>query len=83
MIYLKHFAKEIGALEEIITNNAHEDKSQEEKKCINSIGTMLTSLEEVTRWANRVELYFELLKETVRKDMKEVDSLLEFWDYFI
>jgi hypothetical protein len=40
-------------------------------------------LEEGTPWANKVELYIGLIKEAVRKDMKEPDCPLAFWDYCI
>ena len=41
----------------------------------------LKFLERATQWANLAELYIGLLKEAVRKDMKESDSPLKFWDY--
>jgi hypothetical protein len=40
-------------------------------------------LEEGIPWANKAELYIGLLKEAVRKDMKDQDSLMVFWDYCI
>jgi hypothetical protein len=40
-------------------------------------------LEEGTPWANMAELYIGLLKEAVRKDMKEQDSSMVLWDYCI
>ena len=39
-------------------------------------------LEEGTPWANRAELYIGLIKEAVRKDLKESDCPIVFWDYF-
>ena len=38
-------------------------------------------LERRTQWANLAELYIGLLKEDVRKDMKDSDSPLKFWDF--
>ena len=38
-------------------------------------------LEEGTPWSNRAELYIGLIKEATRKDMREADSPLVFWDY--
>ena len=42
----------------------------------------LKFLERATQWANLAELYIGLLKEAVRKDMKDSDSPLKFWDYY-
>jgi len=53
------------------------------RKFCNDIGTTLRVLEEGTPWANKAELYIGLLKEAVRKDMKEAGSPLAFWDYCI
>ena len=41
----------------------------------------LRALEEGTPWAHKAELYIKLMKEAVRKDMRESHSLLPFWDY--
>ena len=38
-------------------------------------------LEEGTPWANKAELYIGLIKEAVRKDMKDSNCPLAFWDY--
>ena len=45
------------------------------------MGTTLRVLEEGTPWANKAELYIGLMKEAVRKDMKESNCPLPFWDY--
>ena len=45
------------------------------------IGTTLRALEEGTPWVNKAELYIGLIKEAVRKDMRQSDSPLVFWDY--
>ena len=42
---------------------------------------MLRALEEGTPWSNKAELYIKLMKEAVRKDMKEANCPLRFWDY--
>ena len=47
------------------------------------MGTSILLLETGTPWANRAELYIGLMKEAVRKDMKECDCLMRLWDYFI
>jgi hypothetical protein len=40
-------------------------------------------LEEGTPWSNKAELYIGLIKEAVRKDMKDSDCPLAFWDYCV
>ena len=47
------------------------------------MGTTLRVLEEGTPWANKAELYIGLIKEAVRKDMKEAGSTLPLWDYCV
>ena len=78
---IKHFAKEIGVPTSIIVDMAGEQMSQEVRKFCNDIGTTLRALEEGTPWSNKAELYIGLLKEAVRKDMHESDSLMSLWDY--
>ena len=55
--------------------------SSEVKKFCNDIGTTLRALEEGTPWSNIAELVIGLIKEAVRKDMRESNSPLCFWDY--
>ena len=40
------------------------------------------TLEKNTLWSNKVELYIGIIKEAVRKDTKDYNSPLAFWDYF-
>jgi hypothetical protein len=81
---VKQFAKEIGAPEAIICDMAGEQTSQPLlRKLCNEIGTTLRVLEEGTLWANKAELYIGLIKEAVRKDMKDSNCPLAFWDYCV
>jgi hypothetical protein len=45
---------------------------------LGEIGTTLRVLEEGTPWANKAELYIGLIKEAVRKDMKDSNCPLAF-----
>ena len=54
--------------------------SQEVQKFCNGIGTTLWALEEGTPWSNKAKLYIGLLKEAVRKDMRESDLPMCLWD---
>ena len=68
---VKQFTKEIGAPEAIICDSAPEQKSQAIRKLCSDIGTTLCVWEENTPWANKAELYIVIIKESVRKDMRE------------
>jgi hypothetical protein len=78
---MKQFAKEIGAPEAFVLDMSGEQMSKEVKTFCTEIGTTLRALEEGTPWANKAELYIGLIKEAVRKDMKESNSPMIFWDY--
>jgi hypothetical protein len=80
---VKQFAKEIGAPDALIYDKAGEQTSNELKKFCQDIGTTMRVLEEGTPWANKAELYIGLIKEAVRKDMKESNCPLVLWDYCI
>ena len=81
MSAVKQFTKEIGAPDAIVCDMLREQTSPEIKTFLNDIGTTLRVLEEGTPWANKAKLYIGLLKESVRKDMRESNSPLPFWDY--
>ena len=51
------------------------------KKFCRDIDTTLRLLEEGTLWANKDELYINLIKKADRKYMKEYDCTITFWDY--
>jgi hypothetical protein len=80
---VKQFAKAVGAPEAIISDAAGAQKSNDLRQFCHEIGTTLRVLEENTPWANKAELYIGLLKEAVRKDMKESDCPLALWDYCV
>ena len=80
---VKQFAKEIGAPDAIICDMAGEQTSHSLRNFCNEIGTMLRVLEEGTPWSNKAELYIELIKEAVQKDMKDSNCPLAFWDYCV
>ena len=50
-------------------------------KVTNAMCCPLKYLERATQWGDLAELYIGLLKEVVRKDMKNSDSPLRFWDH--
>ena len=51
------------------------------KQFCNAMGTVLRALEDDTPWSNKAKLYIKLMKEVVRKDIREADAPLPFWDY--
>ena len=78
---LKEFAKEIGVPVALIFDMSGEQTSNEMKKIAGDMDLTLKMLERSTQWANLAELYIGLMKEAVRKDMKDSNSPLKFWDY--
>ena len=78
---LRLFAKEVGAPDVIVADPHPSQTSTEVKAFLNKIGTTLKILEQGTQWANRAELYVGLIKQAVRKDMREAQSPLVLWDY--
>ena len=78
---IKQFAKEIGAPHAIVCDMSGEQMRPDVRSFLNDIGTTLRALEEGTPWSNKAELYIKLMKEAVRKDMRESNSPLPFWDY--
>ena len=79
---MKEFAKVVGAPDAFICDASGEQtRSLEVRRFCRDIGSTLRALEENTPWSNKAELYIGLLKEAVRKDMKEADSPLPLWDY--
>lgn len=79
---MKEFAKEVGAPDAFICDASGEQtRSLEVRRFCRDVGATLRALEENTPWSNKAELYIGLLKEAVRKDMKEADSPMPLWDY--
>ena len=78
---VKQCVKEIGAPDAIICDMSREKASRSLRKFCGEIGTTLRVLEEGTPWENKAELYIGLIKEAVRKDMKDSNCPLAFWDY--
>ena len=66
---------------QIICDAAREQISKDVKSICRKMGTALCVLEENRPWANRAKLYIALVKEAVRKDMKESDCPIALWDY--
>ena len=67
----------------IIADMSGEQMSHDIQKFCNDIGTTLQALEEGTPWSNKAKLYIGLLKEAVRKDMRESNSPMTLWDYCV
>ena len=76
ILAIKQIAKEVGAPDSFVTDMSGEQMSPEVKKFCIDIGTTLRALEEGAPWSNKAELYIGLIKEVVRKDMRESNSPL-------
>ena len=80
---LHWFCKEVGVPVDLIIDGFSAQKSPEVRKFCEQVGTTLKVLERATPWANRAELYIGLLKEAVRKDMRQSNSPMVLWDFAI
>ena len=78
---VKQFAKEIGVPTALILDPEGTQSSYDLKKTANEMNCTLKYIERKTQWANLAELYIGLIKESIRKDLKDSDSSLVFWDY--
>jgi hypothetical protein len=76
---MKLFAKEVGAPNAFVCDPHRNQKSQEVRNFCTKIGSTLRVLEEGTQASNRAELYVGLIKEGIRKDMREQNSPLQLW----
>ena len=68
------FMKEVGVPDAIICDGAGEHTSNNMRQLYNNTDTTLRILERGTPWANKAELYIGIIKEAVRKDMRESNS---------
>ena len=75
---VKAFAKPIGVPTALILDPEGTQRSEALQKAANDMNLPLKFLEQRTQWANLAELYIGLLKEAVRKDMKDSNSPLRF-----
>jgi hypothetical protein len=78
---LKQFAKEIGVPLALISDPAGEQTSKEVEKLARDMDLTLKVLEKSTQWANLAELYIDLMKESIREDMRTSNCPIIFWDY--
>ena len=77
------FCKEVGVPVAMVMDGHKAQANSTTRKFSNQLGMTLRVLERATPWANRAELYIGLLKEAVRKDMRESNSPMLLWDYAI
>ena len=80
---LKAFSKEVGAPDTLVCDPHPSQISKKVRAYCQKIGTTLRALEARTQWADRAELYVGLLKEAVRKDLRESNAPLVLWDYAV
>ena len=78
---IKLFAKEVGAPNAFVCDPHANQTSQQVRDFCHKIGSTLRVLEQGTQASNRAELYVGLIKEGIRKDMREMNSPLRLWCY--
>ena len=82
------FCKEVGVPQSLLVDPSGDRSSNKVKKLYHQVGTSLRIIslriiEEPPKWANRANLYIGLFKEAIRKDMREANIPLVFWDYTV
>ena len=80
---LHWFCKEIGVSVNLIVDYHQYQTSIRVNILCDQAGTILNILEKGAPWANRAELYIDLLKEVFRKDMHALHSPMVLWDYVL
>ena len=80
---LHWFCKEVGVPVDLIVDGFSDQKQPSVKQFCDQVDTMLKIVERDTPWENRAELYIGLLKEAVRKDMRDSNSPMVLWNYAI
>ena len=80
---LHWFCKEVGVPVSLIADAHRSQTSFEVRRFCDQVGTTMRVLEKGTPWANRAELYIGLLKEAVRKDLRESNAPMSLWCYSI
>ena len=78
---LKLFTKEVGVPNAFILDPSGEQTSNEVRAFCHKIGTTLRILEERTQHADRAKMYIGLLKEAVRKDLRDTHDPMKLWCY--
>jgi hypothetical protein len=80
---LHWFCKQVGVPVDLVLDAHRAQTSNATKRFCDQVGTTLRILEKGTPWANRAELYIGLLKEAVRKDMRQSNCPMVLWDHAI
>jgi hypothetical protein len=80
---VKQLTEKVGAPDALVFDMSYEQTWNDLRHFCNEIGTTMRALEEGTPRLNKAELCIGLLKEATRKDMRESDSPLVFWDYCV
>ena len=78
---LRNFMKEVGVPDTMVADPHPNHKDQKVRSLCLEVGTKLRLLEESTQWANFCERIIGILKESTRKDIREVDAPMTFWCY--
>ena len=80
---LHWFCKQVGVSVTLVVDGHKSQTKHTVRRFCDQVGTTLRILETGTPWANRAELYIGLLKKSVRRDMRDSNSLMSLWCYCI
>ena len=77
------FCKQVGFPVSLVVDGHLSQASPTVRRFCDQFGTTFRVLETGNPWANRAELYIGLLKEAVRRDMRQSNSPISLWCYCI
>ena len=75
------FFKHVGVPDAIVCDGSREQTMGEAKKVCDSVGTSIRVLERNKPFSNRAELYIGIVKRAIKRDLRESDAPMRFWDY--
>ena len=64
-----------------LCDGSKEQTQGDAKKACDLVGTTIRMLERKKPFSNRAELYVGMVKRAIKKDLRESDAPMRFWDY--
>lgn len=78
---VEQFVKEIRVSTTLILDPEGTQSSTDLKKTASEMNCTLKYIKRESQWANLAELYIDFIKESIHKDLKDLDSPLVFCDH--
>jgi hypothetical protein len=78
---MKSLFKQVGVPPAIICDGAREQVKGETRKLLNQVNCDIRELEAASPWSNRAELFIGIVKNDIKKDLKDSNCPMNLWDY--